>query len=67
VAGEELLHEVRARLDEEEQHIADLRAAGRSWAEIAQQLGGSPDARRMQMQRAATRVSRELGLEEDDE
>jgi RNA polymerase sigma-70 factor (ECF subfamily) len=67
VAGEELLREVRARLDEEERYLADLRAAGRSWAEIAQLLGGSADARRMQMQRAATRVSRELGLEEDDE
>jgi RNA polymerase sigma-70 factor (ECF subfamily) len=67
VAGEELVRELRDRLTEEERHIADLRAAGRSWAEIAQLLGGSADARRVQMQRAATRVSRELGLEDDDE
>jgi RNA polymerase sigma-70 factor (ECF subfamily) len=67
VAGEELLRELRARLDEEERSIADLRVAGRSWAEIAQLLGGSADARRIQLRRAATRVSRELGLEDDDE
>jgi RNA polymerase sigma-70 factor (ECF subfamily) len=67
VAGEELLHELRARLDEEERLLADLRSAGRTWAEIAQLLGGSADARRVQLQRAADRVSRELGLEQDDE
>jgi RNA polymerase sigma-70 factor (ECF subfamily) len=63
VSGEELLREVRARLSEEEQFIADLRADGRSWAEVAQELGGTADARRMQLQRAADRVARELGLE----
>jgi RNA polymerase sigma-70 factor (ECF subfamily) len=67
VAGEELLRELRARLSQEEQDIADLRAAGRSWAEVARQLGGTADARRVQLQRAADRVSRELGLGDDDE
>jgi RNA polymerase sigma-70 factor (ECF subfamily) len=67
VAGEELLRELRARLSEEEQHVADLRADGRSWAEVAQELGGSADARRVQMRRAASRVVQELGLEADDE
>jgi hypothetical protein len=67
VAGEELLRELRARLTEEEQRLADLRAAGRSWAEIAQEMGGSPDARRVQLQRAADRVARELGLEQGDD
>jgi RNA polymerase sigma-70 factor (ECF subfamily) len=67
VANEELLRELRARLSEEERRIADLRAAGRSWAEVAAEMGGSGDARRVQLQRAADRVGRELGLECDDE
>jgi RNA polymerase sigma-70 factor (ECF subfamily) len=66
VAGEELLRELRARLSKEEQAIADLRADGRSWAEVAQALGGTADARRMQLQRAADRVGRQLGLESAD-
>ena len=67
VAGEELLREARARLSEEERAIAELRGAGRSWAEVALELGGSADARRVQLQRAAGRVGRELGLEDADE
>jgi RNA polymerase sigma-70 factor (ECF subfamily) len=67
VAGEELLRELCARLSQEEQAIVDLRADGRSWAEVAQELGGTADARRVQLQRAADRVSRELGLEDEDE
>jgi RNA polymerase sigma-70 factor (ECF subfamily) len=67
VAGEELVRAVRARLSAEERSIADLRVAGRRWAEIARELGGTADARRVQLQRAAGRVGRELGLEDDDE
>jgi hypothetical protein len=47
--------------------IGELRAAVRKWAEIAEALGGTADARRVQLQRAAGRVGRELGLEDDDE
>jgi DNA-directed RNA polymerase specialized sigma24 family protein len=67
VADEELVREVRARLSAEERTIADLRALGRKWTEIALELGGTADARRVQFQRAAARVGRELGLEDDDE
>lgn len=66
VSGEELLLKVRARLSREEQSIANLRADGRSWAEVAYELGGTADARRMQLQRAADRVGQELGLESDN-
>ncbi len=65
VAGEELLREFRARLGDEERRIAELRADGRGWAEVAAELGGAADARRMQLQRAIGRVARELGLEEE--
>jgi RNA polymerase sigma-70 factor (ECF subfamily) len=64
VEGRELLAAFRDRLSEDERRLADLRAQGREWAEIAEQLGGTADARRKQLTRAIARVSRELGLEE---
>jgi RNA polymerase sigma-70 factor (ECF subfamily) len=67
VANAELLGAIRGRLSAEELRIADLRVAGRSWAEVASELGGSADACRVQLQRAVSRVSRELRLEDDDE
>jgi RNA polymerase sigma-70 factor (ECF subfamily) len=61
-AGKELLEEVRRRLNDEERHLADLRAQGASWEEIATSLGGTPGARRKQLARALDRVTRDLGL-----
>lgn len=66
VVGRELLDEFRRRLNDEERRVADLRAQGQEWAEIARTLGGSPDGRRKQLARAADRVARELGLEEPE-
>lgn len=65
--GRELLAAFRSRLSDEERQLADLRAIGKEWADIARELGGSPDARRKQLTRAISRVSRELGLDELDE
>ena len=68
--GRELLEAFRCRLSAEERQIAELRSAGREWAEIAADLGGTPQARRQQLSRAVKRVSQELGLDrtsdEDD-
>ena len=64
VANQELLQEFRKRLSHEERQLADQRAQGRSWTEIAEVAGGNPDALRMQLLRAIDRVSRELKLEE---
>jgi RNA polymerase sigma factor (sigma-70 family) len=64
VAGQELLQEFRRRLTEEERRLADLRAQGRGWADIAAEVGGRPETRRRQLARAVERVSRELGLDE---
>lgn len=64
VAGRELLAEVRRRLTEEELRLADLRGEGRAWDDIATQLGGTAQARRMQLARALDRVARQLGLDE---
>lgn len=64
VAGQEMLAELRKRLTDEERRIADLRADGRAWSDVAAELGGSPQARRMQLARAVDRVAAELGLED---
>ena len=64
VAGQDLLREVRRRLSAEECRMADLRAEGQTWPEIAVRLGGTPEARRMQLGRALDRASRWLGLDE---
>lgn len=64
IAGKELLAEVRRRLSAEERQLADLRGQGVAWNDIAAQLGGTAQARRMQLARALDRVTAELGLEE---
>jgi RNA polymerase sigma-70 factor (ECF subfamily) len=65
VAGRDLLEEVRRRLTVEERRLADLRGEGRAWEDIATQLGGTAQARRMQLARALDRVARQLGLDEE--
>lgn len=62
LAEAELLRIVRERLTNEERQIADLRADGRSWHEVAAALGGTRQARRMQLTRGVERAGRELGL-----
>jgi RNA polymerase sigma factor (sigma-70 family) len=64
VAGQELLREFRDRLSEQERRLADLRALGRTWAEIAAEVGGRPDALRIGFSRAVDRVVAELRLDE---
>jgi RNA polymerase sigma factor (sigma-70 family) len=60
VAGRELLEAFRGRLTEEERMLADLRGEGCEWAEIAARVGGTAQARRMQLARAVRRVERQL-------
>jgi DNA-directed RNA polymerase specialized sigma24 family protein len=62
--NQDLLQECRRRLSEEERHLADLRALGRSWDEIAAEVGAKPDTVRSRLTRALDRVARELRLEE---
>ena len=63
VSGRELLDQVRQRLGAEERRLAELRAGGRSWDDIAAELGGTPGARRKQLARALDRVAGELGVD----
>jgi RNA polymerase sigma-70 factor (ECF subfamily) len=65
VEGRELLERFRQRLSPEERQLADRRAQGVGWAEIAAELGGTPQGRRKQLERAVERVMHELGLAED--
>jgi RNA polymerase sigma-70 factor (ECF subfamily) len=67
VAAREMLAEIRLRLSAEERRLADLRGQGREWAEIAAEMGGTPQGRRKQLERALERVGGELGLATDEE
>lgn len=64
VARQELLQEFRKRLNEEERQLADMRAQGHEWSEVAAQLGGTPESRRKQLTRAIERIAQDLGLDE---
>lgn len=64
VAGQELLRRFREAMSDEEKQIGELRAQGMDWAGIAANLGGTAQARRMQLARALDRITRALGLEE---
>jgi RNA polymerase sigma-70 factor (ECF subfamily) len=66
VAGAELLEKFRARLSSDERQIAERRAAGQDWTQIAADLGRSSEALRKRLARAIDRVSSELGLELSD-
>jgi RNA polymerase sigma-70 factor (ECF subfamily) len=63
-AAKELLQEFRGRLAADERELVDRRALGQSWAQIAAELGGTPEARRKEMARALNRIARDLGLDE---
>jgi RNA polymerase sigma-70 factor (ECF subfamily) len=62
-SGRELLAELRRRLTPDERRVADLRAEGRQWNEIATALGGTAQARRRQLSRALDRVTAQVDLE----
>jgi DNA-binding NarL/FixJ family response regulator len=65
ISMRELVDEARRQLTGEEAAIADLRNLGKTWDEIALELGGNAQARRMQLARAMDRVSASLGLDSD--
>ena len=62
VSDLDLVEAVRSRLGAEERRLAELRGEGWEWPEIAERLGGSAQARRVQLARAVQRVARELKL-----
>jgi RNA polymerase sigma factor (sigma-70 family) len=64
LAARELLEEALRRLSPEEKRILDGREQGGQWAQIAAELGSSPEAIRKKLARAVDRVAHELGLDE---
>jgi RNA polymerase sigma-70 factor (ECF subfamily) len=66
-AGRELIGAVRAEMTDEECAITDLRGQGCTWAEVAERLGGTAEARRKQFDRTLSRVAARLGFDEDDD
>jgi RNA polymerase sigma-70 factor (ECF subfamily) len=64
-AGKELLQRFRELLSDEERQLADLRASGRTWPEIAAEIGGEAQTHRRKLERALNRVLGQLGLEEE--
>jgi len=63
VSEKELLHAVRLQMTDEERTLAEQRAQGRDWAEIAREIGSTPEAVRKKLSRAMDRVTRRLGLD----
>jgi RNA polymerase sigma factor (sigma-70 family) len=67
VAQRELVERFRERLSEEEWRLASERANGRGWAEIAAEMGGTPEGLRKRLARAAKRIERQLHLDESSD
>jgi DNA-directed RNA polymerase specialized sigma24 family protein len=66
LAARELLEEALRRLSPDEKRILDCREHGGQWAQIAIELGSSPEAIRKRLVRAVDRVAHELGLDESN-
>lgn len=64
VVLKELLHKLRESLTEQERLLADQRAAGREWADIAAETGETPEALRKRLARAIDRVAPQFGLDD---
>jgi RNA polymerase sigma-70 factor (ECF subfamily) len=64
LANRELLQAVHSRLSAEERQLAEQRALGRSWAEIAAEAGERPDTLRLRLARALDRVATALRLDD---
>jgi RNA polymerase sigma factor (sigma-70 family) len=65
VSAKEILEKVRSGLDDSERYLAEQRSLGRTWPELAEQLGATDVALRKKLTRALDRVMAELGLGED--
>jgi RNA polymerase sigma-70 factor (ECF subfamily) len=66
VSAREILQKVLDGLDEQERYLAEQRSLGRSWPELAAELGGTDGALRKKLTRALHRVMTNLGLDDGD-
>jgi RNA polymerase sigma-70 factor (ECF subfamily) len=67
VSADEMLQRARQELSEEERQLAERKARGLSWEQIAAEMGGTDQGRRKQFERAVARVMKRLGLGDDDQ
>jgi RNA polymerase sigma factor (sigma-70 family) len=63
ISEQELLELARKRLSAEDLQLAEGRAAGKSWDELAKEVGGSADCVRVRLQRALAKVRQQLGIQ----
>lgn len=63
VSARELLTVAMARLSPEERRIAEQRADGRPWADLANEAGTTPEALRKKHARALERVAEQISLD----
>jgi len=63
VSARELAREAKERFSADEQQIVERRTNGLGWDEIAEEIGGSPEALRKKLTRAVDRVAKELGFD----
>jgi RNA polymerase sigma-70 factor (ECF subfamily) len=59
----EMVAEAKKRLSPEERLLVEFRNQGKSWEDIANEIGGTAQGRRMQLARALERVTESLGIE----
>jgi RNA polymerase sigma-70 factor (ECF subfamily) len=62
----DLLCRIYDRMTPEELRISKLRSSGAAWEEVAAEMGGTPQSRRMQFSRAVDRLAGELDLDFDE-
>lgn len=62
-SAREILSMVCERLDEKERYLAEQRSLGRTWQELADELGGTDVALRKKLTRALDRVMAQLGID----
>ncbi len=63
-SAREMLERIRAGLDRPERYLAEQRALGRSWKDLAEELGSTDVALRKKLTRALNRVMKELGVDD---
>ncbi|MGD9634357.1 MAG: RNA polymerase sigma factor [Pirellulales bacterium] len=63
MADRDLLQQALKMMDPQVRQMADSRAAGAEWTDIASNLGGTADARRKQFRRAMNRIAQTLQVD----
>lgn len=65
--GRDLLRRAYEVMDPEVREMAQLRADGADWSQIAVALGGTPEARRKQFRRGLDQTAELMGLDEEQD